>query len=63
MFGQPEAEIITPDPGFIAYKSMIDYMGAKIVPLPHRMEKNFSFDRGMLSMVGLQSFIPLRKNN
>ena len=52
MFGQPEAEIITPDPGFIAYKSMIDYMGAKTIPLPHRMENNFSFDADeLLSLI------------
>ena len=44
MFGEPGAEIITPDPGFIAYKSMIDYTGAKAVSLPHRMENDFSFD-------------------
>ena len=44
MFGEPGAEIITPDPGFIAYKSMIDYTGAKAIALPHRMENNFSFD-------------------
>ena len=44
MFGEPGAEIITPDPGFIAYKSMIDYTGARAVSLPHRMENNFSFD-------------------
>ena len=44
MVGEPGTEIITPDPGFIAYKSMIDYTGAKAVPLPHRMESNFSFD-------------------
>ena len=44
MFGEPGAEIIVPDPGFIAYKSMIDYTGAKAVSLPHRMENNFSFD-------------------
>tara|TARA_B100000927_G_C16409901_1_gene446876 strand:- start:325 stop:1167 length:843 start_codon:yes stop_codon:yes gene_type:complete len=44
MFGQPGVEIITPDPGFIAYKSMIDYTGATSVSLPHRMENNFSFD-------------------
>ena len=42
IFGQPGVEIITPDPGFIAYRSMIDYMGAKAVALPHRMEKDFS---------------------
>ena len=44
MFGEPGAEIITPDPGFIAYKSMIDYTGAKTVSLPHRMANDFSFD-------------------
>ena len=52
MFGRPGVEIITPDPGFIAYKSMIDYTGSKFVPLPHRMEKNFSFDADeLLSLI------------
>ena len=32
MFGQPGSEIISPDPGFIAYKSMIDYTGATFIP-------------------------------
>ena len=52
MFGQPGSEIISPDPGFIAYKSMIDYTGATFIPLPHRMENNFSFDaEELLSLV------------
>ena len=52
MFGQPGAEIIFPDPGFIAYKSMIDYTGSKPVPLPHRMENDFSFDADeLLSLI------------
>ena len=52
MFGEPGAEIITPDPGFIAYRSMIDYTGAKAIPLPHRMENNFSFDADeLLSLI------------
>ncbi len=52
MFGQKGAEIITPDPGFIAYRSMIDYTGARVIPLPHRMEKNFSFDaEELLSLI------------
>ena len=52
MFGQPGVEIIFPDPGFIAYKSMIDYTGATPVSLPHRMEKNFSFDaEELLSLI------------
>ena len=33
LFGEPGAEIIYPDPGFPIYKSMIDYTGAKAVPL------------------------------
>lgn len=52
MFGEPNSEIITPDPGFIAYKSMIDYTGAKCVSLPHRMQNDFSFDADeLLSLV------------
>ena len=41
IFGQPGTEIIFPDPGFVAYKSMIDYTGATAVSLPHRMENDF----------------------
>ena len=49
---EPGAEIITPDPGFIAYRSMIDYTGAKAIALPHRMDKNFSFDADeLLSLI------------
>ena len=56
MFGEPGAEIITPDPGFIAYKSMIDYTGAKAVSLPHRMENNFSFDADeLLSLINYKT--------
>ncbi len=52
IFGQPNAEIIYPDPGFIAYKSMIDYTGAKPISLPHRMENDFSFDADeLLSLI------------
>ena len=52
MFGQPGVEIITPDPGFMAYKSMIDYTGANAISLPHRMENNFSFDADeLLSLI------------
>ncbi len=52
MFGEIGSEIITPDPGFIAYKSMIDYTGSKAISLPHRMQNNFSFDADeLLSLV------------
>lgn len=52
MFGQPGVEIITPDPGFMAYKSMIDYTGATPIFLPHRMEQGFSFNaEELLSLI------------
>ncbi|WP_136661165.1 pyridoxal phosphate-dependent aminotransferase [Nitratireductor sp. XY-223] len=43
MFGEPGAEILYPDPGFPIYRSMIDYTGAKAVPVPIREENNFAF--------------------
>jgi len=43
MFGAPVAEIIYPDPGFPIYRSVIDFSGAKAVPMPLREENEFSF--------------------
>jgi aspartate aminotransferase len=43
MFGEPGAEILYPDPGFPIYKSMIDFTGAKAVPVPIREENGFAF--------------------
>jgi len=40
---QPGREVIYPDPGFPIYKSMIDFCGAKAVPLPLREELDFRF--------------------
>jgi len=37
-------EVIYPNPGFPIYESMINFVGAKAVPLPLRMEKDFCFD-------------------
>jgi len=37
-------EVIYPNPGFPIYESMINFVGAKAVPIPLRMEKAFSFD-------------------
>ncbi len=42
-FGEPGAEIMYPDPGFPIYKSMIDYTGAKAVPIRLREENGFAF--------------------
>ncbi|HEX2215607.1 MAG TPA: pyridoxal phosphate-dependent aminotransferase [Xanthobacteraceae bacterium] len=43
MFGEPGADILYPDPGFPIYRSMIEYTGARPVPVPIREENNFSF--------------------
>jgi aspartate/methionine/tyrosine aminotransferase len=43
MFGQPGAEIMYPDPGFPIYRSMIQYSGAKAVPIVLREENEFAF--------------------
>src|SRR6201997_3878180 len=43
MFGEPGAEILYPDPGFPIYRSMIEYTGARPVPVPIREENNFAF--------------------
>jgi aspartate/methionine/tyrosine aminotransferase len=43
MFGEPGAEILYPDPGFPIYRSLIDYTGAKAVPIPIRESAGFGF--------------------
>ncbi|MGE0701330.1 MAG: pyridoxal phosphate-dependent aminotransferase [Hyphomicrobiaceae bacterium] len=43
MFGQPGMEIMYPDPGFPIYRSMIEYTGAKPVPIVLREENEFAF--------------------
>lgn len=37
-------EVIYPNPGFPIYESVINFLGAKAVPLPLREEKEFRFD-------------------
>ncbi len=44
MFGEPGAEILYPNPGFPIYESMIEYSGAKAVPIELREESGFQFD-------------------
>lgn len=41
--GEPGTEIIYPDPGFPIYRSMIDFTGARAIPLPMREENGFAF--------------------
>lgn len=43
MFGGPGVEILYPDPGFPIYRSVIEYSGARAVPIPLREENEFSF--------------------
>ena len=43
MFGEPGVEIMYPDPGFPIYRSMIEFTGAKPVPIPIREENGFAF--------------------
>lgn len=43
MFGEPGADILYPDPGFPIYRSMIEYTGARPLPVPIREENDFAF--------------------
>jgi aspartate/methionine/tyrosine aminotransferase len=53
MFGQPGAEIMYPDPGFPIYRSMIQYTGAKPVPIALKEENDFAFTADqVLSQIG-----------
>ena len=44
LFGEPGAEIIYPDPGFPIYESMINYTGAKAVPINMLENMDFSIN-------------------
>ncbi len=43
MFGTPGVEIMYPDPGFPIYRSVIEFTGAKAVPIPLYEDNGFSF--------------------
>ena len=43
-FGEPDAEIIHPTPGFPIYESMINYSGSKAVPYDLTEDKDLKFD-------------------
>nr|WP_319384248.1 pyridoxal phosphate-dependent aminotransferase [uncultured Roseibium sp.] len=43
MFGEPGTEILYPDPGFPIYRSMIEFTGARPVPVPIREQNDFAF--------------------
>jgi len=44
MFGEEDAEIIHPTPGFPIYESMINYTGSKAVPYDLTQDKDLKFD-------------------
>src|SRR5947199_6908980 len=41
---EPRDEVIYPNPGFPIYESMINFLGAKPVPMPLEESRGFSFD-------------------
>lgn len=43
MFGEAGAEILYPDPGFPIYRSVIEYSGARPIPIVLREENEFAF--------------------
>jgi aspartate aminotransferase len=45
---EPGDEVIYPDPGFPIYRSMINFLGAKPIPIPLLEERSFSFDLNIL---------------
>ncbi len=52
LFGEPGSEIIYPEPGFPIYESMINYSGAKAVPMYLSDKNNFSFNcKEVLSLI------------
>ncbi|HEY7242393.1 MAG TPA: pyridoxal phosphate-dependent aminotransferase [Xanthobacteraceae bacterium] len=56
MFGAPDADILYPDPGFPIYRSMIEYTGARPIPVPIREENGFAFSAAeMLSLITPQT--------
>jgi aspartate/methionine/tyrosine aminotransferase len=43
MFGEGGADILYPDPGFPIYRSMIEFTGARPIPVPIREANGFAF--------------------
>ncbi len=43
MFGERDADIVYPDPGFPIYRSMIEFTGARPIPAPMRETNGFAF--------------------
>src|ERR1700680_253151 len=56
MFGEPGADILYPDPGFPIYRSMIEYTGARPIPVPVRERNGFAFSAdGKVALITRQT--------
>jgi aspartate/methionine/tyrosine aminotransferase len=56
MFGEAGTEILYPNPGFPIYESVIEFSGARAVPVQLLEEKDFSFDAdAVLSLLNERS--------
>ena len=63
LFGESGGEIIYPDPGFPIYKSMIDYTGAKGIPINLLENEDFSFDSdNILSLINNKTRLLILNN-
>ena len=63
LFGEPGAEIIYPDPGFPIYESMINYTGAKAVPINMLENKDFSINpEKILSLINKNTRLIILNN-
>jgi aspartate aminotransferase len=56
MFGEPGVDILYPDPGFPIYRSMIEFTGARPIPVPIRERHGFAFSaEETLSLITAQT--------
>ena len=63
LFGEPGTEIIYPDPGFPIYESMINYTGAKAVPVNMLENKDFSINpEKILSLINKNTRLIILNN-
>ena len=52
LFGKPGADILYPDPGFPIYRSMIEFTGARPIPVPLHEKNGFAFSaEELLSLI------------
>ena len=63
LFGEPGSEIVYPDPGFPIYESMINYTGAKAVPINLLESKNFTLNpERILSLINNKTRLLILNN-